>query len=170
MLEPEIFFLSEAQPRELRLTVREHAGVLVLSDVTPQAPTVGSTVSLAVRVVRKVVDGEGVARTQPIAGVPLQIQSSGWVLLGGPGATGSDGVAVFTFRCEQPATVSAAALLFDGTQDRSFPLEVPSCGARPTTTTTSTTTTTEPGDGDEDGDEDEDGGTSSTSTTTTEDD
>ena len=165
MLEPEIFFLTEAQPRELRLTVREHAGVLVLSDVTPQAPTVGSDVSVAVRVVRKVVDGEGVARTEPIARVPLQIESSGWSLVGGPAATGSDGVAVFTFRCEQPATVAASALLFDGTQDRRFPLEVPSCGARPTTTTTtSTSTTTAEPDDDEDDDD-----TSSTSSTTTED-
>ncbi len=145
MLEPEIFFLTESQPRELRLTVREHAGILVLSDVTPPAPTVGSPVNVAVRVVEKVVDDEGVARTQPIAGVPLQMQSSGWDLLAGPDATGSDGVAVFTFRCDEAVSVTAAVVLFDGTQDRSFPLEVPSCGPRPTTTTSSTTTT-EPDD------------------------
>ncbi len=51
-------------------------------------------------------------------------------------------------------------VLFDGTQDRSFPLEVPSCGPRPTTTTSSSTTTTEP----------DDDSTSSTGPTTTEDD
>ncbi|HEY1116865.1 MAG TPA: hypothetical protein VGE43_04120, partial [Acidimicrobiales bacterium] len=88
---------------------------------------------------------EGVARTQPIAGVPLQMQSSGWDLVAAPGATGSDGVAVFTFRCDEAGSVTAAVVLFDGTQDRSFPLEVPSCGPRPTTTTSSTTTT-EPDD------------------------
>lgn len=159
MLEPEIFFLPESEPRQLALVLREHAGVLVLSDFTPRAPTVGATVNLAVQVLQKVVDGEGVARTQPVAGVPLQVQSSGWVFVAGPGATGSDGVAVFTFRCDQPATVSASALLFDGTQDRSFPLEVPSCGPRSTTTTTTTTSTTEP--------EDEDDGTTSTSAPTT---
>ena len=40
MLEPEIFFLPESEPRELRLVVREHTGILVLSDVTPRSPTV----------------------------------------------------------------------------------------------------------------------------------
>ena len=160
MLEPEVFFLTESQPRELRLTVREHAGILVLSDVTPSAPTVDSLVSVAVRVVEKVVDDVGVARTQPIVGVPLQVQSSGWDLVAGPGATGSDGVAVFTFRCDEAGSVTASVVLFDGTQDRSFPLEVPSCGPRPTTTTSSSTTTTEP----------DDDSTSSTGPTTTEDD
>jgi hypothetical protein len=160
MLEPEIFFLTEAQPRDLSLTVREHAGVLVQSDVTPDAPTVGSLANLAVKVVRKVVDDQGVARTQPIPGVPLQVQSSGWVFVEGPGSTGSDGVAVFTFRCDQPATVSASVLLFDGTQDRSYPIEVPSCGPRPTTTTTTSTTTTTI---------DPDETTTSTAPTTTED-
>lgn len=157
MLEPEIFFLSESQPRELRLAVREHSGILVLSDVTPSAPTVGASVNVAVRVVQKVVDDEGVARTQPLVNVPLQLQSSGWVIESGPGATGSDGVAVYTFRCEQPATVSLSVVLFDGTQDRSFPVEVPSCGPRPTTTTTTSTTSTTQLDGT----------TSTTSSTTT---
>lgn len=163
MLEPEIFFLTESQPRELRLAVREHQGINVLSDVRPEAPTVGADVNVAVRVVQKVVDDQGIARTEPLAGLPLQLQSSGWVLLSGPGATGSDGVAVYTFRCEEPATVSMSVSLFDGVQDRSFPVDVPSCGARPTTTTsTSTTSTTEPDD------DDDDGGTSTSSSTTTE--
>lgn len=165
MLEPEIFFLSESQPRELRFTLSEHSGVLVRSDVTPRAPTVGSAVNLAVQVVRRVVDDQGVARTQPIPDVPLEVQSSGWTFVDGPGATGSDGVAVFTFRCEQPATVTASVVLFDGLQDRSFPLETPSCGPRPTTTTTTSTTTTTTDPDDEDVDET----TSSTAPTTTED-
>lgn len=156
MLEPEVFFLSESQPRELRLVVREHEGILVLSDVTPEAPTVGGTANLAVRVVEKVVDDQGVARTQPVTGRELQVRSSGWELVDGPTATDADGVAVFTFRCERAATATAAVVLLDGVEERSFPLEVPSCGPRPTTTTT--TTTTEP-----------DGTTTTSSPTTTED-
>lgn len=146
MLEPEIFFLREAEPRELRLAVVEHAGVVVLSDVTPEAPTVGATVNVAVRVVQKVVDGEGIARTAPVPGAALQLQSAGWIFVNGPGATGADGVAVFTFRCEQAGSVSAAVALFDGVEQRTYPLDVPACGPRPTTTTTttSTTTTTDP--------------------------
>lgn len=163
MLEPEVFFLSEDQPRDLQLAVREHRGVLVLSDVTPGAPTVGSAVSLAVRVVEKVVDDDGIARTRGLPGQPVQVRSSGWVFVDGPGATGTDGVAVFTFRCEQPATVTASAVIVEGGQERTFPLEVPSCAPRPTTTTTTTT------ERDED-DEDPDGTTSTSRPTTTEDD
>jgi hypothetical protein len=160
MLEPEVFFLTQSEPRELRLVVREHQGILVLSDATPDAPTVGSSVNVAVRVLDKVVDDRGVARTQPRAGQAVQIQSSGWVFVDGPGATDGDGEAVFTFRCEQESTVSATVVLSDGVEQRSFPIEVPSCGPRPTTTTTSSTTTTTPTDET----------TSTTSPTTTEDD
>jgi hypothetical protein len=142
MLEPEVFFLVEAEPRELQLVVREHAGTFVLTDVTPSSPTVGSDVNVAVRVLERVVDDEGVARTRPLAGQPLQVRSSGWVFVDGPGTTGSDGVAVFTFRCEQPSTVTAAVVLSDGVEERTFPLDVPSCAPRPTTTTTTTSTTT----------------------------
>ncbi len=145
MLEPEIFFLSEAEPRDLRLTVREHQGIFVLSDVTPEAPTVGSDVNVAVRVLQRVVDDQGVARTQPLAGIALQAQSSGWVFLDGPATTAGDGVAVYTFRCEQPASVAMAVVLFDGVEERTIPVDVPSCAPRPTTTTsTSTTSTTAP--------------------------
>lgn len=157
MLEPDIFFLADGDQRDLRLAVREHAGLVVLSDVTPRAPTAGSNVSLAVRVLRRVVDEQGIARTEPIPGVPLQLSASGWVFLNGQASTGGDGVAVFTFRCEQATSVSASVSLSDGGQDRSYPLDVPSCGPRPTTTTTTSTTTTEP-----------DGTTTSSAPTTTE--
>ena len=160
MLEPEVFFLTESEPRDLQLVVREHQGILVLSDVTPSAPTVGSPVSLAVRVVERVVGDDGVARTRPLPGQAVQVRSSGWVFVDGPGATDGDGMAVFTYRCEQPGTVTATAVVSDGVEERTFPLEVPSCGPRPTTTTT----TTEP---DEDTDPDET--TSTSGPTTTED-
>lgn len=148
MLEPEIFFLTDGDQRDLRLVVREHAGVLVLADVTPQAPTVDNPVNVAVQVVEKVVDDDGVARTRPLPGLPLQMRSSGWDFVDGPSTTDGDGVAVYTFRCERATTVTAAVILFDGVEERNFPLDVPSCGPRPTTTTTttSTTTTTEPDD------------------------
>ena len=159
MLEPEIFFLTVGEPRELRLTVREHQGIFVLSDVTPGSPTVGSNVNVAVRVLQRIVDDQGIARTQPLAGITLQAQFSGWTLLAGPAATAGDGVAVYTFRCEQAASVVMAVRLFDGVQEQTYPVDVPSCGARPTTTTsTSTTSTTEP--------DDSSSSTSSTSSTT----
>lgn len=147
MLEPEIFFLTDGQQRDLRLVLREHTGLLVLADVTPQAPTVGSAVNVAVQVVEKVVDDDGIARTRPLAGLPLQVRSSGWEAVAGPSATDGEGVAVYTFRCERATSVTATVILFDGVEERSFPLDVPSCGPRPTTTTTTTSTTTTEPDG-----------------------
>lgn len=142
MLEPQIFFLADGDQRDLDLVVREHAGVLVRADAAPRAPTVGSAVNLAVQLVEKVVDDDGIARTRPLPDVPLELRSSGWELVDGPGATDEEGVAVFTFRCERETTVTAAVILFDGVEERSYPLDVPSCGPRPTTTTTTTTTST----------------------------
>lgn len=164
MLEPEVFFLTASEPRDLQLVVREHQGLVVLSDVTPSAPTVGSPVSLAVRVMERVVGDDGVARTRPLPGQALQVRSSGWVFIDGPGATDGDGTAVFTYRCEQAGTVTAAAVVLVGAEEQTFPLDVPSCGPRPTTTTT--TTTTEP---DDEVDPDEET-TSTSAPTTTEDD
>src|SRR5690606_11294940 len=84
MLEPEVFVLTASQPRDLQLVVRADQGIVVLSDVTPSAPTVGSDVSMAVRVAEKVVGDAGVARTRPLPGQAVQVRSSGWVLVDGP--------------------------------------------------------------------------------------
>jgi hypothetical protein len=166
MLEPEIFFLTDGNQRDLRLVVREHAGLLVLADVTPRAPTVGSAVNVAVQVVEKVVDDDGIARTRPLAGLALQLRSSGWDFVDGPEETDSDGAAVFMFRCERAAAVTAAVIIFDGVEERSFPLDVPSCGPRPTTTTTTSTSSTTTTVADDDDDET----TTTSGPTTTEDD
>lgn len=167
MLEPEIFFLTDGNQRELRLVVREHSGILVQADVTPRSPTVGNPVNVAVQVVEKVVDDDGVARTRPLAGLPLELRSSGWELVAGPDTTDGDGLAVYTFRCDRPAAVTAAVAIFDGVEERSFPLDVPSCGPRPTTTTSTSTSSTTAVDDDDD---DDDRTTTSTAPTTTEDD
>jgi len=57
----------------------------------------------------------------------------------GAETTGSDGVALYTFRCDRASSVSATAIIGTGAEEQVFPLEVPSCGPRPTTTTTTTT-------------------------------
>lgn len=169
MTEPEIFFLRDGETREVRLQLRPHQGLDVRAAVAPGAPTVGDQVNLAVRVLERVVDSEGVARTQPVVGTTVRLQWSGWTRVDGPASgggsagdgddgeidgfettprsqgaevTGSDGVALYTFRCDRASSVSATAILGAGAEEQVFPLEVPSCGPRPTTTTTTTTTST----------------------------
>lgn len=168
MTEPEIFFLRDGETREVRLQLRPHQGLDVRAAAAPGAPTVGQEVNLAVRVLELVVDSEGVARTRPVVGTTVRLRWSGWTRVDGvPSAgtgadddgsdeidgfettrrsqgdevTGSDGVALYTFRCDRASSVSATAVLGAGAQEQVFPLEVPSCGPRPTTTTTTTTST-----------------------------
>jgi len=170
MTEPEIFFLRDGETREVRLQLRPHQGLDVRAATAPSAPTVGDEANLAVRVLERVVDSEGVARTRPVAGITVRLQWSGWTRVDGPTSTGSDGdagdgddgdseidgfdtsprdqgaettgsdgVALYTFRCDRASSVSATAIIGTGAEEQVFPLEVPSCGPRPTTTTTTTT-------------------------------
>ena len=90
------------------------------------------------------VDNDGIGREQPVANVPVRVNSSGWTSVGGDpsGLTDADGVVVFSYRCDQVTAVSAAAVV--GVEQETFPLAVPPCAPRPTTTTT---TTTAPGRG-----------------------
>jgi hypothetical protein len=169
MLEPEVFFLADGDTRELRLPVTLHQGLDVRSGATPSSPMVGDAVNLAVRVSERVVGDDGIARTQPLAGVAVQLRSSGWTALDGPRSsptttgggldddddddgdrgtttgsggdvrfTGDDGIVVYEFRCDRETSVTASVTVGSGPEEQTFPLEVPSCGPRPTTTTTTT--------------------------------
>ncbi|MFP5322690.1 MAG: hypothetical protein ACLGIC_12710 [Acidimicrobiia bacterium] len=147
MAAPEIFFLEADEPRELRLQLTLFEGPDVRASTAPTAPSVGGLVNLLVWVAERVVDEEGVARTVPVAGVPVEVRSTGWTFVEGRPVTDGDGVALFTYRCDRIGPVTATALIGTEPEVRTYPLEVPACGPRPTTTTTTTTT---PADDDED--------------------
>lgn len=142
----DLFFLPDGDTRDVRLTVTRHEGPDVRASTAPSAPVVGDLVNLLVWVAERVVDEQGVARTVPRAGVPVQVASSGWVLVQARSVTDSDGVALYTFRCERSTPVTATATVGVEPDVRSYPLEVPPCASRPPTTTTTTdpdrTTTT----------------------------
>ena len=152
--EPEIFYQPDFEERELRLVVEPFSGVIVRGDTSPQSPIVGFGVNLAVRVTERRVDEDGIAREVPVPGTPVRVSSTGWTSLSTESAsTGSDGMAVFEYRCDRVGSVSATA--FVGAAEEAFSLDVPGCSPVPTTTTT---TTTEP--------DDDDSTTSSTTSTT----
>jgi hypothetical protein len=140
MAAPDIFFLADGEARDLRLTVTRHDGPDVRASTAPRAPVVGDLVNVLVWVAERVVDGEGVARTVPRAGVPVEIRSSGWVFVEGRSVTDGEGNALFTFRCERASPVTATAFIGTVDDQRAYPLEVPPCAERPVTTTTTTTT------------------------------
>lgn len=145
MTQPEIFFLGGQEERDLRLNATRHAGPDVRASTAPQAPAAGDLVNLLVWVAERVVDDDGVARTVPRPGVPVEVRSSGWVYVDGRTVTDDEGVALFTFRCDRATPVSATAIIGPAADQRTYPLEVPGCASRPATTTTDPTATTDPG-------------------------
>ena len=182
MTEAEIFFLEDGGDKELRLNTSLFEGIAVRGSTTPANPIVGQGVNLAVRVAQRTVDGDGIGREAPMAGVAVRLRTSGWVVLdeqrattttttsepdddeaddeddepaAGAGdaarVTDADGVIVFRFACDRVGSTTATAIVVQGDEEESFPLEVPPCAPVPTTTTTTApaeggdaTTTTEP--------------------------
>ncbi len=135
----EVFYLPDGDDRELSLVTVPFAGRVVLASTTPAAPVVGGGVNLAIRVAERQVDADGVGREQPLANVPVRVNSSGWTQLDDDptGLTDGDGIVVLSYRCDQVTPVSATAVV--GVDQEAFPLDVPPCSPRPTTTTTTTT-------------------------------
>lgn len=140
----EVFYMVDGDERELALPTVPFAGVVARSSTTPAAPIVGDGVNLAVRVAQREVDADGIGREVPLGNVPVRVNSSGWTQLDddSSGLTDSDGVVVFSYRCDQVTAVSATAVV--GVEQEAFPLEVPPCAPVPTTTTSSSTTTAVP--------------------------
>jgi len=147
MAQPEIFFLADGERRDLRLNVTRHEGPDVRASTAPRQPRAGELVNLLVWVAERVVDEQGVARTVPRPGVPVEVVSSGWTFVEGRPVTDDEGVALFTFRCERATPVTATAIIGVDVDQRSYPLEIAGCASRPAPTTTTTearTTTTDP--------------------------
>lgn len=149
MTQPEILFLPEREPKELRLNVTRHEGPDVRASTAPTSPRAGDLVNLLIWVAERVVDGDGIARTVAVPGVPVDVLSSGWTPVDSRPVTDADGVALFTFRCDRSSPVSATAYIGVEPDIRTYPLEVPSCADRPVTTTTTTPRTTTTSDDDD---------------------
>lgn len=141
MVEPVVFYLRNDENREVPLTVRTFRGLEVLAGTTPETLFVGDAVSLAVSVMERYVDEEGVGRLRPRVNVPVRVRSSGWREIDEPvDTTDENGMVVFTYECDRVTPVTATAIV--GQDRQQFPLDVPDCEPEPTTTTASTTTTT----------------------------
>lgn len=142
MVEPEVFFLTDGESRQLRLVAELYEGMVIDTSTTPPAPFEGDLVSLAVRVSDVAVDAEGVVRSIGRSGVRVEVVSSGWEPLDADVQfTDEAGTAVFTFDCTRAAFVRADAYI--GEERQLHPLEVPNCATWvPETTAPDETTTT----------------------------
>lgn len=139
--DPEIFFLSGAEPKVLNLKVQSFQGLAVGTAVAPSPPEVGVATSLVVAVTDRVVGDDGVVRATPVARVSVELQSAGgWRLdTTNPTTTDASGQARWTARCQRSGS-QPLGVLVGGSQ--SFTLSVPDCEPPPPTTTSTTSRST----------------------------
>ncbi len=170
MMNSEIFFLEDGGTKEIDLRTEVFDGLTAKGATNPAAPIVGQGVNLAIRVAQRSVDGEGVGREVPLAGVPVRISTSGFAVLDRepdpdpepdpddpdaepveePAAaarvTDANGVIVFQFACDRVGSTTATAVVGSGDTEQTFSIEVPPCSPVPTTTTTAPPAEDESGD------------------------
>jgi len=158
----EVFLLGGEDTRRLDLRVDAYTGLTITKAIAPNPPPVGMPSNLVVRAVRRTVDNDGVARTQPVVGVSVELFGQGSWSLSTPNPTTTDGSgnARFGLTCRQEGS-NPLSVLVDGTD--TVDLELPSC-QRPAPSTT--TSTTDPDDTTTSTTSDEETTTSTTSSTT----
>ncbi len=137
-VEPEVFFLEDGAQRTLDLRLVEHSGLDVRAVVAPEQPLLDEAVNLAVQVVTSVVDGNGIVRSQGVAGELVSLgDSSRWRLRSSnPVTTDGRGVARFELSCQSTGPPQLAVQLAGS--GAVFELDLPEC-VDPATLTTTTT-------------------------------
>jgi len=106
---PEVRFLADGEEHRFDLSVEEHGGVRVLTDVAPDVPTLGDPVNLVVRVVDRQVDGDGIVRAVGVAGARLRLVGLGAWAAPGPATTTSRPSASSSTSTTEPAPAELEA-------------------------------------------------------------
>ena len=144
----QVFFLTDGEERAVDLTVQEFAEPTIGIAIAPDPLLLDQLLNLAVRVSGRLVDADGVVRTQPLVGGTVQVSATGgWTALS-PSATttDADGEARFSARCRSTdptqlqVTVRLPAAL-PGELPVVATFDVAAC-VDPATLTTTTTSTT----------------------------
>jgi hypothetical protein len=123
---PAIFFLGGSENRTVSLTLATFTGTVVTSAVAPNPPGVDQPANLVVNVSNRTVDGEGIGRAQPVAGVSVQLTGTGsWRLTSpNPATTDGGGQATWQITCQTGGT-QPVAVSVNGAQAQA--LDVPAC-------------------------------------------
>jgi hypothetical protein len=123
---PAIFFLGGSENRTVSLTLATFTGTVVTSAVVPNPPGVDQPANLVVDVSNRTVDGQGIGRSQPVAGVSVQLTGTGsWRLTTpNPATTDGGGQATWQITCQTGGT-QPLALSVNGAQAQA--LDVPAC-------------------------------------------
>jgi hypothetical protein len=144
----EVFFLTDGEERVVDLTVEEFAEPTVAIAVAPDPLLLDQPLNLAVRVSGRLVDADGVVRTQPLVGGTVQVTATGGWTAPSPSVTTTDanGEARFSARCR---STDATQLQITVRLPAALPGDVPTVATfdvdacvDPATLTTTTTSTT----------------------------
>jgi hypothetical protein len=151
--EPDIFFLPGRDERRLDLRVDRFDGTIATTAVAPDPPILDQAVNVAVRIVNRAVNADGVAVAVPRAGAEVELVEVGrWSLTGDAiQTTDGSGRVVFAMRCDAagaPGLVVRLRGAIDLTTLRPMApisLAVPGCIDPASTTTVAPATTTTTG-------------------------
>lgn len=133
---PQVVFLSATQPQSVSLQLTSYAGQQVQVAINPANPVLNQPANLVIQVTNPHVDADGILTAPPVVGAPVTlVNGSGWqVNNGNPLNTDTAGQATFEVEC---TTVGSDPLSAQVAANAPVTLEMPPCGAPPTTTTTS---------------------------------
>lgn len=125
MVEPSFVFAGYNENAPVEQRVERFLGTHAVPAVAPSPPVVGQPANLVVQVSARGVDAEGVVRTDPVAGVPVEVAGSGWSVLP-PATTVTDGAGEgrWTVVCRQ-AGVQPLRLVVNGVEP--FEVALPAC-------------------------------------------
>jgi hypothetical protein len=131
---PEIVFLEETQIKTLTLGLDRFRGVVVTSAIAPDPAYYGVPANLAVTVSSRSVDGEGVVRSAPVPGLPVQLFAPNWYIASAnPATTNADGRVTWLLGCAIPGPEGMFVTLHTGER---MPLEIAPCSLPPPPPTT----------------------------------
>lgn len=137
----QVLFLRADEDRPLDLAVEAFGEPALSLAYAPDPPQLDQAVNVAVRVTGRLVDAEGVVRTESVSGATVAVSVSGGLSATSTTTRTTDGggQATFTFQCRttSPSRVQVTARMPGA-------LVPPPSTAPPATDATSTTTTTAP--------------------------
>jgi hypothetical protein len=134
---PEILFLEATETKSLALGLDRFAGAAVTAAIAPDPAYYAVPANLVVAVTTRSVDAEGVVRSAPIPGLPVQLFAPNWYIASAnPVTTDADGHVSWLIGCAVPGPEGMFVTLHSGER---LPLEMAPCSMPPPPPTTTTT-------------------------------
>jgi hypothetical protein len=132
MTTPEVVFLEATQDLSMSLQLTGYSGPAVAAAISPPDPLLGATENLVLQVTNPTVGTDGVLTYPPQAGAQVTLTDGpGWeVYNANPMTTDGRGDALFQVSCTSVGPDPMSAQVGAATP---VPLQMPSCGAPPTT-------------------------------------